>query len=97
MLVLSHGVEIRFAILTFAVLIGCTGARADPNCTCRANGQSYALGQIVCIRGKLAQCQMNLNNTSWQTIAETCPESKNQSQRYSVAFLPPRLSSPRQR
>jgi hypothetical protein len=95
--VLAHGVRIGFAFLTILVLAGAQPARADPNCTCRANGQSYVLGQIVCIRGKLAQCQMNLNNTSWQTIAETCPESRNQSERYSLASLLPPSSSPRQR
>jgi hypothetical protein len=72
-------------------------ANADPNCTCRANGQSYELGQIVCIRGKLAQCQMNLNNTSWQIIAEMCPETQRRSDRFSIASLLPRSSLPRKR
>jgi hypothetical protein len=49
---------------------------AEHNCTCRANGQAFALGEITCIRGKLSQCQMNQNVTSWQTIADTCPEAK---------------------
>jgi hypothetical protein len=71
-------------------------ASADPNCTCRANGQSYELGQILCIRGKLAQCQMSLNNTSWQVIAEMCPEARR-SESFSIASLPPRSSLPRKR
>lgn len=45
------------------------------NCTCRANGVSYKQGQIICIRGKLAKCDMNLNNSSWKIIAPTCPEA----------------------
>jgi hypothetical protein len=45
------------------------------NCTCRANGHSYEQGQILCIRGQLARCDMNLNNSSWKIIAPTCPEA----------------------
>ena len=45
------------------------------NCTCRANGHSYKQGQIICIRGQLARCDMNLNNSSWKIIAPTCPEA----------------------
>lgn len=48
---------------------------AAHNCTCRANGVSYKQGQIICIRGKLAKCDMNLNNSSWKIIAPTCPEA----------------------
>jgi len=46
------------------------------NCTCRANGISYKQGQILCIRGQLARCDMNLNNSSWKIIAPTCPEAR---------------------
>jgi hypothetical protein len=46
------------------------------NCTCRANGLSYKQGEIICIRGKLAKCDMNLNNSSWMIIAPTCPEAQ---------------------
>jgi hypothetical protein len=46
------------------------------SCTCRANGQAFAQGQIACIRGKLSQCQMNQNVPTWQTIADTCPEAR---------------------
>jgi hypothetical protein len=90
MLVSWHGVGTRFVALSILVLVSAAPAGADPNCTCRANGQIYELGQILCIRGKLAQCQMNLNNTSWQTIAETCPQTKLQSERYAIASLPSR-------
>ena len=48
------------------------------NCTCRANGHSYKQGQILCIRGQLAKCAMNLNNSSWKIIAPTCPEASLQ-------------------
>jgi hypothetical protein len=49
---------------------------AAHNCTCRANGQAFAQGQIVCIRGKLSQCQMNQNVPTWQIISDTCPEAR---------------------
>jgi hypothetical protein len=45
------------------------------NCTCRANGHSYKQGQILCILGKLARCEMNLNNSSWKIIEPICPEA----------------------
>lgn len=48
-------------------------AAAEPNCTCRAFGQSYGLGQVLCIRGQLARCEMKLNNTSWHVLGRTCP------------------------
>jgi len=48
---------------------------AAHTCTCRANGHDYEQGQILCIRGKLAKCDMNLNNSSWKIIAPTCPEA----------------------
>jgi len=47
---------------------------AGPNCTCRYSGQNYKTGDIMCIRGKLSKCDFVLNNTSWKTIAETCPQ-----------------------
>jgi len=62
--------------LTLAVLLAATSIPATAhNCTCRANGHSYKQGQIICIRGKLAKCDMNLNNSSWKIIAPTCPEA----------------------
>jgi hypothetical protein len=63
------------------------GAVDEPhNCTCRANGRDYAQGQVACIRGKLAQCSMNLNNSSWKIISETCPEV--------LLRVPPAYASP---
>ena len=49
-------------------------ATADPNCKCRYYGTRYELGTVMCVRGKLSQCVMNLNNTSWKPIAKGCPE-----------------------
>ena len=50
-----------------------TLASAGPECKCRAEGQQYSQGQILCIRGKLSRCEMFLNNTSWKVIADICP------------------------
>jgi hypothetical protein len=74
------------------------GQAAAHNCTCRANGQAFAQGQIVCIRGKLSQCRMNQNVPTWQLIADTCPEAKLIIRRpvaaaiFSSGSLPPPVS-----
>ncbi len=46
------------------------------NCVCRANNKHYTQGQVVCLFGKLARCEMNLNNPSWKIILQSCPESR---------------------
>ncbi|NRG18879.1 hypothetical protein HPQ64_14395 [Rhizobiales bacterium] len=47
------------------------------DCTCRYRGADYQLGDVVCLSGPngpwLAQCQIVLNNTSWQRIETQCP------------------------
>lgn len=60
--------------LAAAVLLASAPGLAH-TCKCRHAGQSYEQGQIVCIRGKLARCEMILNNSSWYMLADTCPES----------------------
>ncbi|MGE0844722.1 MAG: hypothetical protein AB7L41_00530 [Flavobacteriaceae bacterium] len=52
-----------------------TGSWRDPNCTCRAFGQNYSLGDYACIQGKVALCDKFLNNTSWTFIDRPCPTS----------------------
>lgn len=51
-------------------------AEAGKNCKCKANGRDYHEGDVACIRGHLARCEMFLNNTSWKQIADDCPEVK---------------------
>lgn len=50
------------------------GGRID--CTCRAGGQSYAMGAKACLdtpRGwRLATCSMVQNVTSWAVGEESC-------------------------
>jgi hypothetical protein len=45
------------------------------DCQCRYFGQSYAQGETVCMRGKIAQCGMYLNNSSWKSLGDVCPQA----------------------
>jgi hypothetical protein len=49
---------------------------ADPDCTCRARGRDFTLGQSVCLatpKGvRIATCAMVLNNTSWKFTETPC-------------------------
>lgn len=51
-------------------------ALAGPNCTCRYKGENYQIGEVACILGELKQCEMALNNTSWRTLSEGCPQAQ---------------------
>ena len=53
--------------------------QAHKNCYCRANNIQYEQGQVLCLMGKLARCEMNLNNPSWKIVAPICPESRSTS------------------
>jgi len=44
------------------------------DCKCRFFGNTYEQGETVCMRGRIAQCGMYLNNSSWQKLAEMCPQ-----------------------
>ena len=50
-----------------------------PDCTCRVEGRSVAVGATACLRTsdgpRLAECGMVLNNTSWKNTSRPCPES----------------------
>lgn len=69
---------VRLALTLTLLAILTTPAAAGPFCTCRANGQDYRQGQILCIRGKLSRCEMNQNVTSWKVLADTCPEARSE-------------------
>jgi len=51
-------------------------AAADPDCTCRARGQAFELGQSTCLPSpkgpRMATCGMVFNNTSWQFTDTPC-------------------------
>jgi hypothetical protein len=53
-----------------------------------ANQQTYAQGQVVCIKGKLARCGMALNNSSWIFLASSCPEARRPT--LLATLLPPK-------
>jgi hypothetical protein len=65
---------LRICIFLSALVAWIAIAQAGPNCKCRFNGTMYKLGEIACIRGKLSMCELNLNNTSWKTVADVCPQ-----------------------
>jgi hypothetical protein len=54
------------------------GLAQEHSCTCKANGRNYEQGQHACIKGRLMQCSMQLNNSSWKIVAETCPQTELQ-------------------
>lgn len=66
--------------LPFVVIavIACVPALAGENCYCsNRDGKQHAVGEIACmtVGGKsyLAQCEMNLNVTSWSKLQDGCP------------------------
>ena len=55
-----------------AVAVASTAGAHD--CLCRYSGQKYEQGDTVCMRGKIARCDMYLNNSSWKVVADACPQ-----------------------
>ena len=67
---------IRSITLAGLILAGMiSAATAGPKCTCRYQNANYQIGEIACILGKLKQCEMTLNNTSWKTLSDGCPQA----------------------
>ena len=74
--------QIRSHQLCIAIMMALTAAldarsaAADPDCTCRAQGRDFTLGQSVCLAtpggARIATCAMVLNNTSWQLTETPC-------------------------
>jgi hypothetical protein len=62
--------------VALAATLDARPSAADPDCTCRAQGRNFTLGQSVCLatpRGaRIATCAMVLNNTSWQFTETPC-------------------------
>ena len=68
---------IKRTIISTLLLAACTTtALAGPNCTCRFQGENFQIGEVACILGQLKQCEMKLNNTSWRTLTEGCPQAQ---------------------
>ncbi|MCP8937051.1 hypothetical protein NK718_00840 [Alsobacter sp. SYSU M60028] len=51
-----------------------------PPCTCRANGQTFAMGETMCLRtpegARMVRCVMVINNPSWQPVSGACPTAE---------------------
>jgi hypothetical protein len=89
------------AVVLIAALDASWPAAADPNCTCRALGRNFELGQTACLMSpkgpRLATCGMALNNTSWQfsespcTVSDNAPDgSWRRSTQQALFLIPPR-------
>ncbi|AYG65899.1 MULTISPECIES: hypothetical protein [unclassified Rhizobium] len=66
--------------LPLVVITAVTGvpALAGENCYCKnTDGKQHAVGEVACMtigdRSYLAQCEMNLNVTSWAKLQDGCP------------------------
>jgi hypothetical protein len=46
-----------------------------PDCLCRAPNGIARVGQSICLGGRVAECVMVLNNTSWKFTDAACPVS----------------------
>ena len=91
----SNGVTTTFILLLTGAVSLVAEAQAG-TCSCRANGRDYEQGQTACIRGQLALCGMQLNNSSWKISAEPCPEASLRLKPVPQSKLPllPRSSLP---
>ncbi|KND16386.1 hypothetical protein ADZ37_23490 [Pannonibacter phragmitetus] len=49
------------------------GEKPKVNCICKANSQDYHVGDVICLRGVIAQCVMSQNVTSWDVSKAPCP------------------------
>ncbi len=69
------------ALLLALGAAGGAHAGGDSTCQCKANGSSYDLNSVVCIRNGslsfLARCEMVLNNTAWKKLSDDCPYTSN--------------------
>ncbi len=68
-----------FAAIALIAALEALGAAAAADCTCRAQGRQFELGQTACLatpKGpRLATCGMVLNNTSWEFSETPCKVS----------------------
>jgi hypothetical protein len=75
------------------VALAASLATAAADCTCRANGRNYQLGQTACLSTpqgfRLATCGMVLNNTSWRISSDGCVAAEADT---SSAQLPPAVA-----
>ena len=67
--------SVAFSAILAAAVAWAAPALAGKNCVCKANGRDFHEGDVTCIMGYLARCEMFLNNTTWKKIADNCPET----------------------
>jgi hypothetical protein len=79
----------RMSIMS-AILLAALASEAAADCTCRALGRSFELGQSLCLATpsgpRVAVCGLQLNVTSWRFSQTPCATSGTEQ---------PRLSYPR--
>jgi|GEM_PF-4162097 len=69
-------------IIAVGALLWSHAASADGPipCTCRAEGTSFGLGAVLCMKTpdgrQLVRCERVLNNTSWQPMQTPCPTAR---------------------
>jgi len=67
------------AAVALIVALDALWPAAAADCTCRAPGRQFELGQTACLTTpqgpRLATCGMVLNNTSWQFLETPCTVS----------------------
>ncbi|TIX89466.1 hypothetical protein [Rhizobium sp. P44RR-XXIV] len=78
---ISRHVVLGLPLVVIAVIVS-VSALAGENCYCKnTDGKQHAVGEVACmtVGGKsyLAQCEMNLNVTSWSKLQEGCPVTRS--------------------
>jgi hypothetical protein len=65
--------RLPLTMLVAAMGLTLSGPVDAHDCKCRAMGVMFEQGQMACIMGKLAKCEMNENVPAWRKIADICP------------------------
>ena len=67
------------AAIALVAVLDALLSSAAADCTCRAQGRDFQLGQTVCLTtpngARLATCGMVLNNSSWEFSETPCTVS----------------------
>lgn len=90
---ISRHVVLGLPLIVIAV-IASASALAGENCYCKnADGKQHAVGEVACMtvgdKSYLAQCEMNLNVTSWAKLQDGCPVTEKLSLQQSAWHAAP--------
>ncbi|MGY5803388.1 hypothetical protein ACXHMN_18825 [Rhizobium sp. LEGMi12c] len=85
---ISRHVVLGLPLVVIAVIAGAP-VFAGENCYCKnTDGKQHAVGEIACMtvgdKSYLAQCEMNLNVTSWAKLQDGCPVTERSPVRQSA-------------